>query len=297
MYFKSFVISSFITLSSSVFALNLKYVSQYPDQSSVPWAKDNQGVTHDEEYWYISQRYYIWKIHKYLYLHRVNNTTHPQVTKIGIPKYLRKRKYNHFGDITYYGGLIYVPLEGKRPNRGNHPNILLTFDAKTMQLVGEYKLPNAQKLFSWVAVNPKDKLVYTSEFSPINKGGILVYKRVSGRLELVKKIMPLDSRGRKPRYIKRIQGGVFDEETNLLLLSCDHKNGGVVALDMDTYRVKFRKKIKYVPGFPKYEELEGITVWKNSGAPRVKGEVHVMMLDNDLNNADDIYMKHFTYID
>ena len=267
--------------SNLTFAVSLKYISQYPDQSSVQWAIDNQGITHDGTYWYISQRHYIWKIHKSLPLAKVVNTRHPRVRKIGIPKHLRKKKYNHFGDITFHDGLIYVPLEGKRPSNGKRPNILLTYDAKTLNLVGEYVLPHAQVLFSWVAVNPVDNLIYTSEFNPMNKGGIFAYKISGKRLVLVKKFMPTNNRNQRPSYIKRVQGGVFDVKTNLLILSCDHKKGGVIGLDMTTFKVKFRKIVKYVPGFPKYEELEGITIWRDAGAPKIKGGVHVMMLDND----------------
>lgn len=285
------LISLFV--STYVWSFSLKYVSQYPDHSSVQWAIDNQGVTHDDNHWYISQRYYIWKIHKSLPLAKVVNTRHPKVRKIGIPNHLRKRHYNHFGDITYYEGLIYVPLEGKRPSNGEVPNLLLTYDANTLNLIGEYVLPHAQVSFSWVAVNPVDNLIYTSEFNPMKKGGILVYKISGNSLTLVKKIMPTDSRNRMPSYIKRVQGGVFDEVSNLLMLSCDHEDGGVIGLDMTTFKVKFRQKVKYVPGFPKYEELEGITVWRDSNAPKIKGDVHLMMLDNDLSNKDDIYMKHF----
>lgn len=285
-----FIISNLYILSS--YAINLNYVAQYPDNRHIAWAKNNQGVSHDEENWFISQQDYLWKIHKSIPLSSATSTNHPLISKVGIPSHLKALGYNHFGDIDYFKGLVYVPLEGK----SGVPNILLTFDADTLKLEEEYLLPLAQYHFSWVAVNPKNRLIYTSEFNPMKKDGILAYKITGKKLKLVKSIMPSNSKGEKISFIKRVQGGVFDPEMNLLLLSCDHKNGGIIALDEETFKFKFIKKIKFSPDFPKYEELEGITVWRNSNAPHVIGDVHIMMLDNDLNDDDEIYMKHFEYV-
>lgn len=44
------------------------------------------------------------------------------------------------------------------------------------------------------------------------------------------------------------------------------------------------------------EEPEGLTFWDlNDGrSPNIRGELHVLMLDNDEPDNDDVYLKHYS---
>ncbi|HXW11747.1 MAG TPA: hypothetical protein VD694_03220 [Nitrososphaeraceae archaeon] len=53
--------------------------------------------------------------------------------------------------------------------------------------------------------------------------------------------------------------------------------------------------VPYDPSYLEKEELEGITIWDadvNGTAPFIEGQIHLIMLDNDV-SPDDIYFKHF----
>lgn len=51
----------------------------------------------------------------------------------------------------------------------------------------------------------------------------------------------------------------------------------------------------YDPGFPTYEEPEGLTIWDLDvgRAPGIRGQLHAMVSDNDI-EAGDIDFKHYT---
>jgi hypothetical protein len=54
-------------------------------------------------------------------------------------------------------------------------------------------------------------------------------------------------------------------------------------------------KYEWDPGCCTYEEPEGITIWDlgDGRAPRITGQLHVLLLDNEV--YDDIYLKHYTH--
>jgi hypothetical protein len=56
-------------------------------------------------------------------------------------------------------------------------------------------------------------------------------------------------------------------------------------------------KYEFHPGWSKYEEPEGITIWDldDGRAPHIRGQLHVIMLDNDAATDDDLYFKHYSH--
>jgi hypothetical protein len=57
---------------------------------------------------------------------------------------------------------------------------------------------------------------------------------------------------------------------------------------------------EFHPGLPSSEEPEGITIWDldDGRAPGIRGQLHVLLLDNDdpsYDEPDDVYMKHYTH--
>ena len=82
---------------------------------------------------------------------------------------------NHIGDVDYYRGLVYAPIEDGGENAGvmqlndpeyQHPYIAL-YDAKTLRYTGtSYALPLELHAAGvpWVAVNSRAREVYTAEW-------------------------------------------------------------------------------------------------------------------------------------
>lgn len=82
---------------------------------------------------------------------------------------------NHIGDVDYYDGLIYAPVEDGGESAGvvqlndpeyQHPYVAL-YDARTLRYTGRsYRLPLALQAAGvpWVAVNARRREVYTAEW-------------------------------------------------------------------------------------------------------------------------------------
>jgi hypothetical protein len=53
---------------------------------------------------------------------------------------------------------------------------------------------------------------------------------------------------------------------------------------------------EYHPGYDQYEEPEGLTFWDldaDGRAPGIGGQLHAIMLDNELGVSDNVYIKHY----
>jgi hypothetical protein len=81
-----------------------------------------------------------------------------------------------------------------------------------------------------------------------------------------------------------------------------HPSWGINVFDLRTGRRIERSRsgegpfnYEFHPGWSKYEEPEGMTIWDlDDGRVRgITGKLHVLMLDNE-SGQDDIYLKHYT---
>ena len=92
--------------------------------------------------------------------------------------------------------------------------------------------------------------------------------------------------------IKGAQGGAFSQHSGLFYLVSDSSDGGLLIWDWQTNHI-MRTPINYSPGVPNEQELEGVTVWNlDSGrAPGIRGQVHVLMIENDKVSADDVWAQ------
>jgi len=282
---------------SGLFGHSLRNKADFPSDRSFSWSDEVQGITHDEQNWFISQINGLWRIPADLNLNTSFSGREKSlgVARVEIPADLRAQGYYHMGDIDYYQGHIYVPVEGR-----HRPFKLLKIDAATMELKGVANFWQQQKHAPYVAINPTTGILYTSEFTPNKKVGLYGYKMIDDekgfRLEHAPRLVLKNAKGDRPVKVHRIQGGEFDLETRTLFLVSDRVDGGILAFDMDTGNFKYAHYVDYRPGFPNYEELEGITIWRKAEhkTAGVEGAIHVLMLDNDL-NGDDVYLKHYDF--
>jgi hypothetical protein len=280
------------------------FINDYPKDRNNGWHHNVQGVTHDDRYWFVTQRYRLWKFPVAHDLDGDVDGGEPGVSYVDLDE-LSLPRYNHFGDLDHYAGRLYVPLEDA--DDGETTPAVAVFDARDLSLITHGRLPAQQhdKHAPWCAINPRNGLLYSSS-SWINEdhGHVQIYRRspvVSGALQFVGTLTLRDEHG-KNLSLDVVQGGVFSGRGNLYLVS-DTAEGGILGFDGETGRMIGHTVIDYDPegdssgifDLDNKEELEGITIWDlDSGlAPGIRGQVHVLMVDHDVSSDDNLYFKHF----
>jgi hypothetical protein len=172
---------------------------------------------------------------------------------VGIPPGREFEGYDHFGDPDHYKGFIYVPFEMN--SRKKVPRVLV-FEAKTLKFKGHEKLVDqGEKDAPWCAINPRNGLLYSSGFN----------------------------------------SGAFSPNGHLDLVSdAGREKGGIMGFDMITGQRIMHKPVNYGGIGTARQALEGVTILDldSVSAPKIDGQIHLIMLDNDVGN-DEIYFKHY----
>ncbi|NUN13951.1 MAG: hypothetical protein HUU55_10000 [Myxococcales bacterium] len=299
------------------------YLGNYPDEIDAVWTEDVQGGTHDDSFWYISQASRIWKFPKHMALgkqlprpwpHNCPGLPGPaanvsgigfnlasilpeslEVSCLPIPPHLVTAGYDHWGDLDYYAGNLFVPLE----RDGNKdPLLMVVVAAAELTVIATGELPASHDHAAWCAINPLNGLLYTSEmFHAVSHITVYRWSIANATLTLTKVAdIALHDASNKSVVIKRVQGGVFSKLGHLYLVSDSENSGaGVYGFDGITGLLQRFVPIRHNPSFTYSEELEGITIWDGSaaGIPGFKGQIHVFALDNDWPlGSDDAYVKH-----
>ncbi|HKI87980.1 MAG TPA: hypothetical protein VKA38_03065 [Draconibacterium sp.] len=292
------------------------YLGNYPKERDNGWSEELNGVTHDDNNWFFTQRNRLWKfpVSHDLKIKTTSSAPESGILNTGIPQELSSLGYDHCGDLSYHEGFLFIPITG-----GSSP-VIAAFKATDLSLVA-FKALNQFSGIGWCAVNSLDECIYTSDkhlggavgdqVSPIVCFKInMELLKNQNKLELteVKKLVLKNSLG-TPINLKHMQGGTFDFENHLYLMNgyvedFNEKDGGISVYDVNTGFLLVKSKsgsgnfnYEFHPGWSKYEEPEGLTYWDlNDGkAPNIKGVLHAIMLDNDL-FGDDFYFKHYDKI-
>ena len=250
--------------------------SEYPFKSSPGYTNKLQGVAHDSSHWYMTNRAKLWKIP----VHRDLGVPAAWSISVDIPRQLGA--YNHLGDLDYYDGRLYVPLEGSASAIG-------VFDAD-LNYVTHALLPNATDA-PWCAINPIDGHLYTSSFhNSVVRKHRMTWSGNTLTLTHVASIVLRDRAG-KPLTLDRVQGGVFSARGHLYLVS-DVAGQGIKGFDLETGRQQANIPVQF-NGHD--EELEGIDIWDLDGGqvPGINGQVHLQMIDHHWWSDDEFYFKHY----
>ena len=249
------------------------------------WTTDCQGVTHDDNFWYISSDHahesgihtHRKRVYRLSLSHVVDG--HVDVADSGS---------EHLGAIDYYKGRIYCAME--------RPVQILIIDTppftewKRAALVGEENGPAPQDSCPWCAINPWNGLLYSSNNGHHAPGEDTLrayrFDKPSSRFMHVPTADIVLS-----EKIRKIQGAVFSKNGHALLAS-DHSN------DIRCYSVlngQFlgRAAIRENDSFFVQEEVEGLTIWEGVSYEGIPTHVHVILLDNDLADRDDVFFKHY----
>lgn len=291
--------------TSESFEAYYLFLGNYPNEETLPWSDEAQGITHDGDNWFITQREYIWKIPVTCDLNSAT-LSGQGVKRIGLGSIRELKAFNHFGDPDYYEfegqGYVIVPLEHVDDHKPC--NAICVFDANSLDYLAFECLPQ-QAQGPWVAVDPQGNIYSSnSEAAKVNKYSV-DWLSLKNKKELILTPEPpvnlLDERGNSVT-LNSFAGGVISPSGQMMYLVAN----GIHVFNLSTGRRVQQSTngtgyFNYEFGNCCFEEPEGITIWDldDGRAPNIRGQLHVLLLDNDT-FIDDIYMKHYSgtiYVD
>jgi hypothetical protein len=276
------------------------FLGDYPAEANPGWHVEAQGLAHDRDHWFITQKDRIWKI----------PVGHDLASDAGGFPSLALEDVAHFGDPECYEfeGQYYlvVPLTGE-----DVLSAIAVFRGDSLAYVDHDIVP-VTTAGAWCAVD-QSGYVYTGksdvsavQIHPVN------WKRVAdlGDLELGPPVeIPLLNELGDSLTLRHWQGGCLTPSDTLLYVVTGITDGpeeedGIHVFEAATGRRVQRSTLGYGPfNFEWHpeglidEEPEGITFWDldDGRAPGISGQLHVLLLDNDGGgpDPDDIYLKHY----
>jgi hypothetical protein len=289
------------------------YLGNMPDERQDDWTNECQGVTHDDDHWFITQKGSVWRvpIAKDLRNHLQDGVDGVRRRPIPVAG------YDHFGDPDVHRGTLYIPIEGRRrlfpafpiPTVPRVPRIA-AFRASDLQFLWSAPLPKQQKA-GWCAIDSKGILFSSNgRITPrvmSGKGPLFRYRIEGQGLKFLDRVVLRDEHG-TPVVLDSMQGGTFADDHHLYLSCGYYKNPqpswGIHLFDLATQRRVVRStngsgafNYEFHPGGSTDEEPEGLTYWDldRRNAPGIKGQLHAILLDNDA-NGDDVYFKHYRVV-
>lgn len=306
-----------------------EYLGEYPKNRRNGWNKNLQGVCHDDKNWFFTQTEKLWK---FPVGHPLNEKVEKADPVNGILM-LDYRKFRndhdvHLGDIDYFcyneKGYIFAPVE-----EDGEPYIAV-FSAEDLSFITKQTIKRNGRYYehlAWCAINPNDGCLYTSdgtvkctfedEASPIVVYSVdyeAVQNKSGNFLNLLRYLYPTDEDGHWVER-KETQGGCFDDKNHLHISNGygwgerSNDDFGIAVFDVPadatTINAKMithsRNAYPFKFEFHSFygEEVEGLTYWdltERGKAPHIRGVLHVIMLDNDIGDKDDIYFKHYDII-
>lgn len=296
------------------------FISDYPDELGEAWTRECQGLAHDAGHWFISLNNaagigvdphpQIWKVPVTQDLATLTGDTSgiPKVFILNVPQLAG---YDHCGDPDYYKyqgtGYLLIPV-----NNG-WGKALVVFNASNLSYVGQAGLEDNTHP-SWCAV---DRANPEFVYFPHGQSGVAKYRLVWAdlpgalTLDFEEAIHIYDENGNSLNT-SYDQGGEFTPTGELFYMVTGKPNPddddphpdeeGIHVFDTRTWRrIKHSTRgygvfnFYYDPYGASSEEPEGITIWDldGAGAPGISGQVHVLVLDNDAYDYDDVYIKHY----
>ncbi|MFE4713321.1 DUF6923 family protein [Paenibacillus sp. NPDC056722] len=223
-----------------------------------------QGVTTDGNAWIFSSPYGLLRT-------ALDGKTVIARNPLAIPPHLSALGGDHIGDISYYNGTLYVPIEDGK--KYEHPYIAL-FDANTLQYTGtSYALPLDLHPggVPWVAVDAARGQVYTAKW---NNADVLNVFSLDD-MHLIKTV-PLS------QSIDRVQGAAMYNGS--LYASSDNKTQTLYRVDVDNGNVS----VALDRNLPSGTEAQGIAV-----LPTADGaQLHILDVGS---NRVTVNFRHYSF--
>ena len=183
----------------------------------------------------------------------------------------------------------------------HHAIPIAIFGADTLEFLA-LKCLSQQPQAPWVAVDPLGNL-----YSSGNQGSMVSrysvdWPKLKSQQELTLTNEPpvtlLNEQGNS-LTLNSFQGGVISPSGQLMYIVAD----GIHVFDLQTgRRIQSSKNgsghfnYEFDPSLFDAEEPEGITIWDldDGWAPNIRGQLHVLLLNNDWPDDDNVYLKHYS---
>lgn len=263
----------------------------------------SQGLTTDGQNWFFSWQYGLEKTtldtySKITHNGEFNLTTFQPKLPTAIPGTLLNAGSNHIGDIDYYKGKIYAPVED---GPGYHKPYILIYDANDNGNPGDdpdnpnglsytgpaYLLPQSDLTggVPWVAVDGCSDTAFTAEWDPTTKINRYNLGDFSP-LPFPKRYLMLK------QELHRIQGAKV--HNGALYASADDENKTIYKIDLSSGQVDELFNLKWLPS--EYAgakiEVEGL-----SFLDRPEGSsLHVLRIIGDESNLRTLHAALETYV-
>jgi hypothetical protein len=230
------------------------------------WTEECQGLTTDGQHWYVSSNNEDFRgIHKFPFDFAHFDDPHPSVE---LPSGLG----NHIGALDHHEGRIYVAVEPT-------PRVwMLDHDLNTL---GTFDLGGAQSAMPWCAINPWNGWLYSSDSHNVDR--VHAYDPADG---VLKGFLRLEG-----PEVDLVQGGCFSANGHLYLTSDATEEIRAYSALNGAFLGSQAISISSAP-FTK-EEVEGLAVARFTHAGGDLTHVHLVILDNDAINEDDVDIQHY----
>ncbi|HXT14458.1 MAG TPA: hypothetical protein VN706_02430 [Gemmatimonadaceae bacterium] len=235
------------------------------------WTEECQGMTCDGSAWLVSSNNADFKG-----VHRLSLDLNTEFAKVAVPP----QAGSHVGALDYHMATdrLYVAVEGG-PSVWVLDKQLNTISVSP--LGGGKGTPQGGEM-PWCAFNPADGLLYSSTFTGVTQ--VHAYDPANG-------FVHVSSIALGGPALNNVQGGCFSAHGHLYL--SEDSTGRVHGYDAATGASVGSAAIPYSPGGVSGEEVEGLGIAKLHHANGQFSWVHVVVLDNDITNKDDVFIKHF----
>lgn len=240
------------------------------------WTEECQGVTNDGQFWYFSSNNtnLIFEDKQRIY-------KFPENMDAGIEDTFSVGKYgcDHLGGIDCYNGRIYAAMEGPSKVVIINSNFQSASEAKLNGSTNNSSPPQGTS-FPWCAVNPWNGYLYSSRFNNVTE--VYGYDPQDNFKWVTTLQLAIPT--------NRVQGGCFSKNGHLLLTSDETHDIRCFSVLNGAYLGSAAIQVDASTG----EEVEGITIWDVQGFGGVPSQVHVILLDNQVTENDDVFFKHYS---
>lgn len=289
------------------------YVGSDPLDERLDWSDAAQGIGHDATHWYIAQQGRLWRAPIFTNLATMTFFSPGVTTRdlADVPQ-LAADGYNHFGDLVCFEhdghGYVVVPIEAGSSRAG----VAVFRATPSLTYVDHINLfPGAashQSHWSWAAVDPEGRL-YSSNFDDVDR--LFRYQVDWSHLDATDELLISNETAEEivihggNLVLSKVQGAEFTPGGELLYMLTGFPVGDADGHGIHVFETSgfFRVRGSTNGSGPfNYEfhpftgdEPEGLTIWDLEGtvSPH-RGQLHAMLLDNEVGGSDKIYIKHYT---
>lgn len=296
------------------YEMAIRISHEYPANTEPTFANNIQGVTQDGSYWYVTQTEDLWKFPIGMNWNDVSeggSVLHTELDDYqdNFPEV--HSDYIHMGDLSYHDacgqGLLIIPLH----NGGSHPSAMLVLRASDLGAITWQEFPGLS-LGAFCAVDDED-VVY---FPGPSFETIVGYSLDCNNFHFAyARTCTLQDEGGAPLARHHKQGAVFSPSGDLFVMSTGYgtENSDPVLDGIHVFKTggsTWTRIAHSTNGYglfnfmwnPADEEPEGMT-WidlDTAGILGMTGQLHILLLNNDDADSDNIFFKHYTsriYVD